>query len=84
MATPTIAELEAEYLDNRDYTGDATKMQAALSALRGIRILRGNQFGSGGGTLSFELVSAEIANLEKQLAAITRTASMTLVRPSYF
>jgi hypothetical protein len=84
MSTPTIAELEAAYIANCDYVGNATKMQAALAALRGLRILRASTMSSGGGALTFEQIGEEIKSLEKQLAASTRAASITLVRGAYF
>ena len=79
--TDTIQTLLTAYLDNRDYDGDPAKQAAALSALRGLRIMRAQGMNTEGTGFTFQMIDAEIAKLE---TLVTGTAysrsSITRVR----
>ncbi len=60
----TISEAETQYAENADWHKSREKAEAALVALRVMRVLRGQNKAHNGSSLSYQEIGVEIGRIE--------------------
>jgi hypothetical protein len=74
-SSSTLAEVQAQYLDNAAWEGDAEKAQNCLEAIRHLLIRRPFRMNSNGRNSEFESLQAEKTRLEKYISTVGTAAA---------